>query len=94
MNCRYCKQPLGDDQVATFSYWNAVKFWCHAACKKLGEAQEAWDCQEVDQSCNWCKHLQRTGPRAGRCGVTTELLSFHPQDFGGRQCFEARRVRP
>lgn len=60
MNCRYCDKPIPPStEVITHSYWQGMKFHCHAECKQRGEREEAIECQTVDADCNDCVHFQR-----------------------------------
>lgn len=60
MTCRYCNQPIAPtDLTETTSYWSAVKFPCHKACRVDGVKQEAYECQLIDADCNDCRHFQR-----------------------------------
>ena len=55
--CRFCKK--GDTDDVYFSYWRAIKFPCHTACKAKGVAEEAYECQLIDADCNDCKNFRR-----------------------------------
>lgn len=98
--CRYCKKPVPkESRVITSSYWSQVRFYCHKECKKMGEAQEAWLCQDIDASCNTCKHLKRTSTTSGVCDRFfsehfQSKVRFHPQDYQGRSCFVPRKKFP
>lgn len=92
--CRYCDQPVVDDPVITYSYWQGAPFICHRQCKDAGVKQEAFDCQCIDADCNDCKHyrrgrlapLQRTKVKTTD-GRTVEL-TFQPEVFIDGHCLK------
>lgn len=95
--CRYCGKPASAaDAAVTHSYWSAVAFTCHKACKVDGDKQEAFECQCLDADCNDCRHFQR-GQRLGKWASEGLCLKFnrptkaYPNFCSGWPCFEHRR---
>lgn len=107
MTCRYCEQPVAPaDSVTTVSYWSAIPYVCHRACKVTGVKQEAFDCQMLDRDCNDCRCFIRGEAvrKFNEAGQPQPISAFHgmclkfdrqtmafPNQSTGRECFEHRR---
>lgn len=71
--------------------------WECASKEEYLALREAYE--SCEQSCNMCKHLQRTkhekcvfGYLQGICGKTGDSIRFHPEDPQDHPCWESRRV--
>lgn len=97
--CRYCDVADKVDTLTT-AYWvggGAFWFACHKSCKVVGEKEEAYQCQLIDEDCNDCKHFVR-GERISKkdCKGTCEKLNnkevvAHVQFCSSHECFEHRK---
>ena len=81
MICRYCKQPIVGAAAPTHSYWSAVPFVSHPACRVAGYKAEAYECQLIDSDCNDCRFFTRD-----------EMIS--KEIWQGRCLNDARHPRP
>jgi hypothetical protein len=106
--CRYCEQAVAPDEaVPTVSYWKAVPFVAHPACRVAGYKREAYECQCLDADCNDCTFFTRSrmvGKEIwiGRCAnaarqpqghakLDGESVHAFPNFSSGHPCFVHRR---
>lgn len=97
--CRYCDKPVVTmaEASVTHSYWQALPFICHKACKDAGIRQEAYDCQVIDADCNDCRHYQRGHLAAKveslclRDDGTEYILTHQPNIIIGGRCLKFDR---
>ena len=94
--CRYCGLSVSFEQSdITIAYFNKGQFYCHKACKKEGERQEAFECQVIDANCNDCKFYQRQAngrnTSMGFCAKLNKQTTGSPNKWMGMPCFEHRR---
>lgn len=66
--CRYGQKEITGEPAETSSYWWAAgsgpqggpaRDVCHPECKKIGETLEAFEAQDIDRSCNYCRFFER-----------------------------------
>lgn len=93
--CCHSRQPLTPANTAIkVGYWTP-HIWRPVHRDLLAEAKliEAGACQEIDCSCNDCKHFERQAGLKGTCKkfgrpVTAHPNHCHPENLA---CFEHRR---
>jgi hypothetical protein len=104
MICRYCKKEIEEKELTqTTAYWYSKqntegdgKYPCHIQCKKSGEEEEAYACQNIDANCNDCAYFKR-GARidkhthVGLCAKFNKEVFAQPKVAELNRCFIHRK---
>ena len=98
--CQYSKKPVATDNALMLGPLMANvsgTYVCHKDGKEARK-QSKKNFDENEANCNTCKNLIRVehakikgGFLKGVCQVTQEKLRFHPDDWMGKECWEARK---
>jgi len=103
--CSHCKQKIKEEDFDYYAaYWsgsyNDGVYWrtVHKQCKKDAHQNESYECQNIDTSCNDCKHFVRgksicKGSWEGYCQKLNKPTKAHalvacPENA---ECFEHRK---
>ena len=98
--CQYSKKPVSTDSALMLGPLMANvsgTYVCHPeGFHSRVDSKKNFD--EMDANCNTCKNLQRIphekrkdGQLVGVCKLKSEQLLFHPDDWMGKECWEARK---